>query len=145
MIGQGQRHAVAQRRLRKLVLRVQEDAPVAAIAQFPGVELAKGLDQVGLAVEIQRVLVGGGFHLVDPDRAAAFGLRCEIARLAPFQGFLQRADALGGPCGVEDQATQRQQFDSERFWIGLENRIDRGVRKIRARPLRKSWRRSWAR
>ncbi len=130
MIGQRQRHAVAQSRLGNLVLRVQQDAAVAAIAQFPRVQLAKGLDQIGLAVEIHRVLVGDRFHLVDPDRAAAFRLRREIARLAPFQGFLQCADALGGLCGVEDQAPQRQQFGLERFWIGLESRIDRGVRRF---------------
>ena len=94
MIGQRQRHAVAQRRFGNLVLCIQQDAAVTAKAQFLRVQLAKGFDQVGLAVEIHRVLVGGGFHLIDPDRAAAFRLGREIAWLAPFQGFLQCADTL---------------------------------------------------
>src|SRR5882757_5909998 len=67
MIGQRQRHAVAQRRSGRFVAGVQEDASVAAIAQFPGVELAESRDQIGLAMEINRVLVNGGFYTVDPD------------------------------------------------------------------------------
>jgi hypothetical protein len=47
--------------------------------------------------------------------------------VSPFQGFFQRADALGGLRGVEDQPAQRQQFCLHRFWIGAENRIDRGI------------------
>jgi hypothetical protein len=127
MVGQRQRHAMAQRRFGKIVLRVQQDASVAAIAELPGIELAKSLDQIGLAMEIDRVLVGGGFHLVNPDRAAAFGLWREITRLTPFQGFLKRADAVRRPCGVEDQPPQRQQLCPDRLRIGAENRINRGI------------------
>lgn len=77
-------------------------------------------------MEIHRVLVGGGFHLIDPDRAAASLPGREIARLAPFQGFLQGADAFGSLCGVKDQAPQRQQLGFQRFEIGSEYGIDRG-------------------
>src|SRR4029079_17009247 len=82
MIGQRQRHAVAQRGFGDLFVRLEQNAPVAAVAQFR-IELAEGLDQVGLAVEVNRVLAGLGLHLVDPDRAAASGFRREIARLPP--------------------------------------------------------------
>jgi hypothetical protein len=61
MIGQRQRHAVAQRRLGDRILRVQDDAAVAAIAQLGRIQLAKRLDQIGLAMEIDRVLIGGRF------------------------------------------------------------------------------------
>ena len=54
------------------------------------IELAKSLDQIGLAVEIDRVPAGFRLHLVDPDRAAALALGREIARLPPFQRFFQR-------------------------------------------------------
>jgi hypothetical protein len=59
-------------------------------------------------MEVHRVLVGGGFDPVDTYRAAAFGLGRQVAWLAPFQGFLNRADAPGGLRSVEDQAPQRQ-------------------------------------
>src|ERR1700761_7918003 len=85
MVGQRQRHAMAQLGSRKLVLRVQKNASVAAEAEYRRVELAEGLDQIGLAVEIDRVLTGGGFHKVDADRATAFRLRREIARLPHFR------------------------------------------------------------
>ena len=59
-------------------------------------------------MEVHRILIGGGFDLVDADRAAALGLGGQVAWLAPFQGFLNRADAPGGLRSVEDQAPQRQ-------------------------------------
>ena len=73
---------------------IEQDAAVAAIAQFAGIHLSKRLDQIGLAVEIECVLPGRCLHPVDPDRAAAFGLRREITRLAPFQCFFEPADAV---------------------------------------------------
>ncbi len=109
MIRQRQRDAVAQRRLGQLLAGVEQNAAVAAIAQFR-IELAKGLDQIGLAVEIDRVLASFRLHLVDPDRAAALALGCEIARLPPLQRLSQRADAFRGGSGIEDQPAQRQQF-----------------------------------
>ena len=57
MIRQRQRHAVAQFGLRDFVLGVEEDAAVAAVAEFR-IELAEGFDQTGLAVEVDRILVG---------------------------------------------------------------------------------------
>ena len=72
MIGQRQRHAVAQRRFGDIVLGIQEDAAVAAEVQFGRVQFAKRLDQIGLAMEEHRVAVGRGLHPVDPDGAAAF-------------------------------------------------------------------------
>jgi hypothetical protein len=59
MIGQRQRHAVAQHRLGDSILGVQDNAAVAAIAQFGRIEIAESLDQIGLAMEIHRVLIGG--------------------------------------------------------------------------------------
>ena len=58
MIGQRQRHARAQRLLGKFILRVQHNASVAAVSQFARIQLAEGLDQIGLTMEIQRILVG---------------------------------------------------------------------------------------
>ena len=92
-------------------------------------------DQVGLAMEIDRILPGSGFHLIDPDRAAALALACQIAHLSPFERFLERADALGGPRGVEDQPPKRQQFGPDRRGTGVESRGDRGILKARAPPL----------
>ena len=60
MISQRQRHAVAQLGFGKLFPGAEQDAAVAAIAQFR-IELAKGLDQIGLAMEIDRVLAGRWF------------------------------------------------------------------------------------
>jgi len=114
MIGQRQRHTVTQRRFGEFVRGIEQNAAIAAIAQLR-IKLAECLDQIGLAVEINRILIGDRSDAVDPDRAAAFGLWREIARLAPFQGFLQRADALGGPCGVEDQATQKKLKPNKSF------------------------------
>jgi hypothetical protein len=36
------------------------------------VQLAEGFDQIGLAMEIDRVPVGGGIHLVDPGWCCRF-------------------------------------------------------------------------
>jgi hypothetical protein len=58
MIGQRQRHAVGQLGFGKFFPGTEQDAPVAAIAQF-WIELAKRLDQVGLAMEIDRILAAG--------------------------------------------------------------------------------------
>ncbi len=109
MIGQRQSDAVAQRGLRQLAGDIEQDRAVAAVAEL-GIELAKGLDQIGLAMEVDRDLIGGRLHLIDPDRAAAAGLGREVARLAPFQRLFQRADALGRLGGLEDQPPQRQQL-----------------------------------
>ena len=95
MIRQRQRDAVAQRFLGQLLAGIEQDRPVAAVAQFR-IELAKGLDQIGLAVEIDGVLAGFRLHLVDPDGAAALALGREITRLPPFQRLFQRPDAAGG-------------------------------------------------
>src|SRR3954469_8034941 len=70
MIRQRQRYAVAQRGFRQSVRRVEQDAAVAAKAQLR-VQLPKRLDQIGLAVEINRNLLGVRLHLIDPDGAAA--------------------------------------------------------------------------
>src|SRR3954469_5961051 len=133
MIRQRQRDAVAQRRLGQLLAGVEQDAAVAAVAQLR-IELAKGLDQIGLAVEIDRVAAGFRLHLVDPDRAAAPALGREIARLPPFQRLFQRADAFGGVSGIKDQPAQRQQSRLDRSGIGTEGRIHRGLCKRPARP-----------
>jgi hypothetical protein len=73
MIRQRQRHAVAQSGFGQLLFQVEQDAAVAAISQLR-IELAKRLDQIGLAVEIDRIPVGGRFHLIDADRTAALRL-----------------------------------------------------------------------
>src|SRR6187431_3812645 len=100
MIRQRQRDAVAQRGLGQLLAGVEQNAAVAAIAQF-WIARAKRLDQIGLAVEIDRVPTRFRLHVIDPDRAAALALGREIAWLPPFEGFLQRSDALGGFRRVE--------------------------------------------
>src|SRR3954462_9775593 len=82
MIRQRQRDAVAQRRLGQFLAGVEQNAAVAAIAQFR-IALAKRLDQIGLAVEIERVPAGFRLQLVDADRAAALALGGEIAWLPP--------------------------------------------------------------
>jgi hypothetical protein len=48
---------VAQRRFRKLVLRIEQDCAIAAVAQL-GIEIAKRLDQIGLAMKEDRDLTG---------------------------------------------------------------------------------------
>jgi hypothetical protein len=118
---------------------LENNAAVAAIAQVR-IELAKSLDQIGLAVKIDRVPAGFRLHLVDPDRAAALALGREIARLPPFQRFLQGADAIGRLCGVEDQPAQPQQLRFDRIGIGTEYRIDEGPGHIRTLPARVSCR-----
>ena len=102
MIGQRQRNAVAQCRLWRLFAGVEQDAAIAAVAQL-GIELAKRFDQIGLAVEIQRVAAGFILELVDPNRAAALALGGQLTRLPPFQSFFQRPDTFGGLCSLEDQ------------------------------------------
>ena len=59
MIGQRQRHAVAQRRVGDSIFRIEQDAAVAAITQL-GIQFAKRCDQVGLAMEVERDLAGDG-------------------------------------------------------------------------------------
>ena len=70
MISQRQRHAVAQGGFGQLLFQVEQDAAVAAISQLR-IELTKRLDQICLAVEIDRVSVGGRLHLIDADRAVS--------------------------------------------------------------------------
>ncbi len=87
MIRQRQRHAVAQRGLGQLVRSVEENAAVAAVAQFR-IKLAKRLDQIGLAMEIDRVPAGFRLHLVDADGAAALALRRRDSSAAPTSALL---------------------------------------------------------
>ena len=49
---------MAQRLFGNLVRGVEQDAPVAAIAELRRVQLAEGFDQIGLAMEIDRVAIG---------------------------------------------------------------------------------------
>jgi hypothetical protein len=93
MIRQRQPHAVAQLRFRQFVARIQQDCAIAAILQIR-IPLAKRLDQICLAVKVDRALPGNGLDLIDADGAAALAFRGEVARLAPFQRFLDRADAF---------------------------------------------------
>src|SRR5215207_8453992 len=101
MIRQRQRDAVAQRLFGQPLAGIENNATVAAIAQVR-IELAKSLDQIGLAMEIDRVPASIRLHLVDPDGAAALALGREIARLPPFQRLFQDADAFGGVSDIED-------------------------------------------
>jgi hypothetical protein len=78
-------------------------------------------------MKIDCVPAGLSFHLVDANGAAALALGCEIARLPPFQGFLECSDALGGVSRVEDQPAQRQQFCLHRLRIGAEDGIYRRI------------------
>jgi hypothetical protein len=98
----------------------QQNAAVPTICELR-IQLAERLDQIGLAMEIDRILVGGGFHPVDADRAAASGLAGEIADLTPFDGFIQRPDAIGGARGVKNELPQREQLCPQRLWIAAEN------------------------
>ena len=106
MIGQGKRDTMTKRRLVDPVLGAQEDASVAAVAPFIGIEFAERFDQIGLAVEIDRVLLA--VDMIDAHGAAAFGPRREVTWLAPFQDFVDPADPFGGSGGIEDEAAQRQ-------------------------------------
>src|ERR1700761_4124568 len=120
MIGQCQRDAVTELRLRKLAVRVEQDRAIAAEAEL-GIELAKRLDQIGLAVKIKRDLIIRRFIAVDADRAAAFALAGEIGDLSPFQRLFERADAVGFPCSVEDQLAQRLELAFDPRVVGLES------------------------
>src|ERR1700722_13669639 len=106
MISQSERDAVPERLFIDLVLGVQEDAAIAAIAPFFRIEFAEGRNEIGLAMKIHPNLFAG--DMIDADGAAAFGFRREITRLAPLQGFLYPANAFGCFRGVEDQPAQRQ-------------------------------------
>ena len=117
---------MAQLRFGQLVRRIEQDGAIAAETQLR-IQLAKRLDQIGLAMEIDRVLTGLRLHLIDADGAAALALRREIARLPPFQRFFQRADTAGGLGRVEDQPAQRQQFCLHGLWIGAEDGVQRGI------------------
>ena len=101
MIGQRKRDTMTKRRLIDPVFGAQEDASVAAVTPFVGIEFAEGRDKIGLTVEVDRNLFAG--DMIDADGAAAFGFRREIAGLAPLQGFLDPADARRGFGGSEDQ------------------------------------------
>jgi hypothetical protein len=106
MIGQSERDAVAQRCFVDLVVGAEQDAAIAAIAPFVGIEFTESRDQIGLAMEIERILFAG--HMIDADGAAAFGFGREVTGLAPFQGFLDPADPSGGFGGIKNQPAQRQ-------------------------------------
>ena len=100
MIGQGQRDTVPQRLLWKRTVALKDDATIALEEKFIRIELAKSLDEVGLAVEGDSVSIVAGFDAIDPDRATASGCRGQIARLSPLQDFAQFADITGGFCGT---------------------------------------------
>ena len=102
MIRQRQRDAVRQLGFRQRLAGIEQDGAVAAVAQFR-IKLAKGLDQVGLAMEVDRDLMVRGLHAVDADGAAAAAFAGEITDLSSFQRLLEGADAWRGARNVEDQ------------------------------------------
>src|SRR2546430_1844397 len=87
MIRQRQRHAVAQRRRGQLLAGVEQNAAVAAIAQFR-IELAEGIDQIGLAVEINSILAGfrlSAYQLLAQPIARTDGRKRLVAASASAQ------------------------------------------------------------
>ena len=77
MIRQRQCHAVTELCFRKWRAGIEQYRAIAAEAELR-IELAKRLDQIGLAVEIDRDLVVGRFHAVDADGAAAALPGCAV-------------------------------------------------------------------
>lgn len=71
------------------------DGPITFEREIAGEERAKRFDQGGLTVEIHCVSVGTGLLPGDANRAAAFALRGDVRRLAPFECFLDLANAPG--------------------------------------------------
>jgi hypothetical protein len=49
---------MSQRGFGKLVIRIQDDGSVSGVSQLDRIQLPEGRDQTGLAVEIERVLIG---------------------------------------------------------------------------------------
>ncbi len=74
-----------------------------------GKQRAKGINQVGVAVEIHRVFSVAARFAIDANRAAAFRLRGEIGGFIPFQRFFNIADSGRGSRSVEDKLTRRIQ------------------------------------
>ena len=57
MVGQRQPDAMAQRGFGNVVIRIEDDGPVAGGGQLFRIQLPEGRDQIGLAVKINRVLI----------------------------------------------------------------------------------------
>ena len=90
MIRQRQPHAVAQFGLRQFLVRIEQDGAVAAVAEL-WIEIAKGFDEISLAVEEHGNLVLVRFHPVDPDGAAAAGLASSGSSAVPISRLLRSA------------------------------------------------------
>ena len=126
MVGERQRHAVAQRLFRHFFGRIQQDASIATIDELR-IKLPERLDQIGLAVKVERVAVGLCLDLIDPDGAAALAFAGEVTHLAPFEGFFKPANAIRRSCGIEDQAAKGEKFFSHPCRIAAEGCCHFGV------------------
>jgi hypothetical protein len=110
------------------------DASVSAIAEVVRIKRLKGLNQIGLAVEVKRAIVGVP-DPVDPDRAAAATRRREIAGLLPLQRLFEGPYAIDVGSGLEDEAPERQQPGPDRLRMLIEGRRDGRAREGGARLL----------
>lgn len=116
---------------------MEHDAAVAFVTQLRRVQVTKRRNQIGLAVKVKRVLVGG-LYAIEPDGAAAFRLARQIARLLPLEGFLQRANALDTGCGVEDQLAKSNKPCLDCRRMSIKRRFDGRLGKVLGSSLRRS-------
>ena len=108
MIGERQREAVLERRLWQLAAALEEERAIALEGEFVRIELAKAIDQRGLAMKIGGIAAGITFDGIDPDRGSRPRLGRQISGLRSFQGLDQAALAQLLLGYLEDQSPQCQ-------------------------------------
>ncbi len=106
MVGEGHRDAVAQLRGRNLIVNREQNASVSIIVERRRILRPEGLDQIRRADEVHGVFIFFRATLVDSDGAPATGCRREIARLPPFECFLQFSNPLRRRGRLEDQTSK---------------------------------------
>ena len=96
----------------------EDQRAVGLVAEFWAEALAEGFNQGGLAMKVDCVASRFCADGVYPDCAAALAFAGEVARLAPFQRFLQLADLGNSFRGGEDQVAHREQLFPNVFRVG---------------------------
>ena len=72
----------------------KHDRPVSLELELVRIHRSKRVHERRLAVDVHGVLRRPGLLPADPDRTSRPGLRGDVSRLAPFQGFLDFAHAV---------------------------------------------------
>ena len=107
MISQTQFNAVLQLIYRHCIGQAKHNSPVARILKQIAVDFAECINQPGIAIEINRIMIRPGAIPAQPERAA---FCCKVTGFTPFQSFFNRANSVVLSGDLQYQLPQKLQL-----------------------------------